>query len=186
MKDIILIALAILGIINLFQPPKTIHIYVYSGRPTADRTQTEPAITSYNCGNSSIEALELGCKYNLLAAAWLPEHCRDDELTAEFECSGPGVNGSWIYWLNGNYTKEISVEEIAKAGDDYQFVFHITGHWHIIHCIFYWRKEHRARFTGKVVEGRLFSEAYSKHCGKIFTNHGKDIIAGVAFNTDSE
>lgn len=46
------------------------------------------------CGNSTMEAKSMGCKYDSLAAAWLPEHCRDDELTAEFELSGPGENGT--------------------------------------------------------------------------------------------
>lgn len=181
-----LVAFAILGFINLFQPLKTIHTYIHSGGPAADKAQAEPVTTSCDCGKSSAEALTLGCKYDSLAAAWLPAHCRDDELTAEFERSGPGVNGSWTYWTDGNHTKEITVEEIAKAGDDPEFRFHMTGHWHIIHCIFYWRKEHRVPLQGKVVEGRSYSEAHSKHCGKIFLNSGQDTIAGVAFNTDAE
>ncbi|KID61614.1 hypothetical protein MAN_08853, partial [Metarhizium hybridum] len=64
--------------------------------------------------------------------------------------------------------------------------FHMTGHWHVIHCICYWRKEQRARFNGKIVEPRSYSEAHSKHCGKIFLDPGHDTIAGVALNTDAE
>lgn len=187
LKDVVLIAFAILGFINLVRPSRTIHTHVYSGGGTAaDKTHAEPAITSCDCGKSSAEALSLGCKYDSLAAAWLPAHCRDDELTAEFERSGPGVDGSWTYWTDGNHTREISIEEIAKGADDPEFRFHMTGHWHVIHCIFYWRKEHRARLQGKVVEGRSFSEAHSKHCGRIFLDSGRDTIAGVAFNTDAE
>ena len=48
-----------------------------------------------NCGNSSSEAVAMGCEYEPLAAAWLPPACRDSELSAEFDHAGPGPNGSW-------------------------------------------------------------------------------------------
>lgn len=57
------------------------------------------------CGTSSAEAKSMGCKYDSLAAAWLPEHCRDDELTAEFDHSGDGPNGTVS---SGVYTSERS------------------------------------------------------------------------------
>lgn len=50
-----------------------------------------------SCGKSVAEAIANGCKYDLLASAWLPEQCRDDELTAEFNKAGPGPNGEWTY-----------------------------------------------------------------------------------------
>lgn len=56
--------------------------------------QLSPAHRGCYCGTSSTEAKSMGCKYDSLAAAWLPEHCRDDELTAEFDRSGDGPNGT--------------------------------------------------------------------------------------------
>ncbi|KJK82397.1 hypothetical protein H634G_02591 [Metarhizium anisopliae BRIP 53293] len=182
-KDLILISFALLGFISLVQPKSSNHA---DGAAIDKHHQAAPAFTSCDCGNSTAEAVQLGCKYDSLAAAWLPEHCRDDELTAEFERSGPGPGGKWTYWADGNHTQEISIEEIAKMADDTDGRFHMTGHWHVIHCIFYWRKEQRARFNGKIVEPRSYSEAHSKHCGKIFLDPGRDTIAGVALNTDAE
>lgn len=43
-----------------------------------------------DCGGSVVEAVSLGCKFDALSMAWLPEHCRDDELTAEFDTTGKG------------------------------------------------------------------------------------------------
>ena len=43
-----------------------------------------------DCGKSVAEAVSLGCKFDALSMAWLPEHCRDDELTAEFDTTGKG------------------------------------------------------------------------------------------------
>jgi hypothetical protein len=42
------------------------------------------------CGETTEEAISLGCKFDSLSMAWLPDHCRDDELTAEFETTGKG------------------------------------------------------------------------------------------------
>ncbi|KAK2010902.1 hypothetical protein LZ32DRAFT_562112 [Colletotrichum eremochloae] len=188
LKDLVLIAFAILGFVSLLQSPTSIHhAHDHSdGIATSDNLQASPAIASCDCGNSTAEAVALGCKYDSLAAAWLPEHCRDDELTAEFERSGPGPDGKWTYWADTAHTKELSVEEIAKMGDDKELRFHMSGHWHVLHCIFYWRKEHRARFNGKMVEPRSDNEKHIKHCGNIFLDPGYGTVAGVALNTDME
>ncbi|KAG8404821.1 hypothetical protein J3459_016635 [Metarhizium acridum] len=187
LKDLILIAFAILGFVSLLQPKSSNHAPVHAqGAAIDNHHQASPALTSCDCGNSTAEAVQLGCKYDSLAAAWLPEHCRDDDLTAEFERSGPGPGGKWTYWADGAHTQEISIEEIAKLADCKDGRFHMTGHWHVIHCIFYWRKEQRARFNGKIIEPRSYSEEHSKHCGRIFLDPGRDTVAGVALNTDAD
>jgi hypothetical protein len=86
--------------------------------------------TTCDCGSSVAEAISLGCKYDSLAAAWLPGHCRDDELTAEFETKGPGPNGSWIYWADRDHKIEVSLEEIAAMGDDPSQHFRMSWEWH--------------------------------------------------------
>jgi hypothetical protein len=186
LKDLMLIAFAILGFISFLQPLTNTHAHVHSEGTATNKFQTASTITSCDCGNSTAEAVVLGCKYDSLAAAWLPEHCRDDELTAEFERSGPGADGKWTYWADSAHTKEISVDEIAKMAGNQEFRFHMSGHWHVLHCIFYWRKEYRARFNGKVVEPRSDNENHIKHCGKMFLDPGNDTVAGVALNTDME
>jgi hypothetical protein len=184
-KDILLIIFAMVGLVMSIQPLKNINEQART-QPAASLVPSKPVTVSCDCGNSTKEAFALGCKYDSLAAAWLPEHCRDDELTKEFERSGPGVNGQWTYWSDKAHTKEISIEEIAMMADDPEQRFYMTGHWHVIHCIFYWRKEHRARFNGKSVEPRSDSEHHIKHCGKIFLDPGVNTRAGVPLNTDRE
>ena len=137
-----------------------------------------------DCGTSTVEALSLGCKYDSLAAAWLPEHCRDEELTAEFETMGPGPNGRWIYWADSNHTQEVNLEEIAAMADDPSARFHMSYDWHVTHCIFYWRKQYRSRFNGKTVEPRDDSEEHILHCGKVIASKSWGTVAGVALNTD--
>lgn len=49
------------------------------------------------CGKSVEEAKSLGCKYVTMSAAYLPPHCRDDELDEEFSRLGHKPDGSWTY-----------------------------------------------------------------------------------------
>jgi hypothetical protein len=184
LKDLILIAFAILGFISLLQPLTNTHLHVDSEGAVTGKHQTEPACETCDCGNSTEEAVALGCKYDSLAAAWLPPHCRDDELTAEFERAGPG--GKWTYWVDIEHAKEISIEDISKYANNQELRFYMTGEWHFYHCIYYWRKEHRARFNGKIVEPRSDSEEHIKHCGQIFLEPGNHTVAGVALNTDTD
>lgn len=141
-------------------------------------------VASCDCGRNTTEARARGCKYDSLAAAWLPEHCRDDELTAEFEQAGDGPNGTWEYWADTKHTQPMSLEEIAALADTPGSKFHMSNHWHTVHCIFYWRKEYRARFNGKIVEPRSDNEGHIKHCGNIFLKGAYGTIAGVSLNTD--
>lgn len=57
-------------------------------------------LSSCSCGDSLAEAMALSCRYDTIAAAWLPPHCRDAELMAQFDTSGPGVDGAWTYYAD--------------------------------------------------------------------------------------
>ncbi|KAH6648218.1 hypothetical protein BKA67DRAFT_540026 [Truncatella angustata] len=90
LKDTLLLGFAIPGIVA------TLH-YAFSTGTTAPFQQEQSAVitTSRSCnyGNSVAEARSMGCVYDSLATAWLPQYCRDIELTAEFERSGHGPTG---------------------------------------------------------------------------------------------
>lgn len=136
------------------------------------------------CGESTDEARERGCKYDALCAAWLPEHCRDDELTDEFENSGDGPDGKWLYWADAKHTVPLTVEQVAELGNDPNATFHMSGQWHVTHCFFFWRLEHRSRFSGKFIEGRSDSEKHIHHCRKVIQNPQNGVVAGVTLNAD--
>lgn len=159
------------------------------------------------CGTTSTEAIAMGCKYDSLAAAWLPDHCRDDELTAEFDRSGDGPNGTvcqskvvstctmtdivlqWLYFKDTHHTIPISVEEIQWLGDTPDERFHMDYSWHEVHCLFYWRKEHRFRLNGKTLDPRSDTEEHIKHCGMVWARkatYGTGTVSGVVFDTNHE
>ncbi|RAK97888.1 uncharacterized protein BO80DRAFT_326788, partial [Aspergillus ibericus CBS 121593] len=121
-----------------------------------------------DCGDSVSEAKSLGCKYDTIAAAWLPPYCIDADLTAEFDLAGDGPGGRWHYWIDSNHTAEYSLEEVGMLADRPGSFFWTTPRWHFMHCLFYWRKQQRAKFTGVVIERRYDTERHVKHCGEIF------------------
>lgn len=144
-------------------------IYTAKLYPLANRSLGPQPITCL-CGSSTAEAEALGCKYDSLAACWLPDHCRDDELTAEFENAGSGPNGEWPYWADRNATRQLSIKEVGLLADlsKHEAVFYSTFGWHVAHCAFYWRKEFRMRAKGLMLENRYDREDHVAHCYPIF------------------
>ena len=121
------------------------------------------------CGNSTQEALSLGCKYDSLATAWLPAECRDDELTAEFELAGPNADGSWPYYADHDHTIELDLEQVAMLADQPGAMWYSTWEWHVKHCAFYWRKQWRAWQEGRgLLEMENSRFEHIVHCEKTF------------------
>ncbi|PZD26022.1 hypothetical protein A1F97_10954, partial [Pyrenophora tritici-repentis] len=148
-----IVALALYGLADLVQ--------------RAHDAFTSKKDNSCYCGRSVAEATAMGCQYDLLASAWLPDWCRDKELSAEFDQAGPGPGGAWDYFADSNGTIPIVPSEVGLIADTNKF-YHTTNEWHIVHCVYYWRKQYRSRLIGTVVEARYDNEGHIKHCGKTF------------------
>lgn len=100
------------------------------------------------CGNSTDEAIANGCKFDLLGPSWAPDHCRDDELTAEFMKAGKGPNGTWEFWWDHEHTKPMSIAEVSLLPDDPNGAFYSTWEFHVKHCTYQWRKHTRGLEKG--------------------------------------
>ncbi|KAH7417842.1 hypothetical protein BKA64DRAFT_729825 [Cadophora sp. MPI-SDFR-AT-0126] len=142
---------------------------------------------SCNCGESVEEAISRGCRYDSLAAAWLPDACRDDELLKEFERSGPNPDGSWSYYADRDKNVTLTLGEVSLLPNSGGHFF-TTHEWHIVHCSFYWQKMFRAPTTGVTIEKRYDRPMHLKHCMKMFL--ARDPLekmtaeAGVALHSD--
>ncbi|KAH8203021.1 hypothetical protein TruAng_002855 [Truncatella angustata] len=181
LKDIVLLVLAIPTLFNLFElvlQDRQNHI--------RQKPQSTPSLPGCNCGNSVAQALQLNCRYDTLAAAWLPDHCRDDELTELFNHSGDGPNGSWTYWADFEHTQELSVGQLGALADLPEGgVFYMTHRWHLVHCMFYWRKQIRSKTIGITLEPRYDTESHVQHCYKMFGEDGtRGAMSGVALNSN--
>ncbi|GLB09939.1 hypothetical protein AtubIFM57258_005871 [Aspergillus tubingensis] len=135
--------------------------------PDVYRPETlPPDLPICDCGSTIKEALHRNCTYDSLATAWLPPHCRDAELTARFDRSGPGPNGEWSYYLDEYGTVPITNDEIAQLAET-GGSFWSTREWHIAHCVFYWQKYRRMGKTGVVMEERFGSLSHVEHCSRL-------------------
>ncbi|KAG4435257.1 hypothetical protein IFR05_009253 [Cadophora sp. M221] len=156
---------------------------IYFQHPLSEVSEAPSLLKGCDCGKSTSEARALGCKYDSLATAWLPPHCRDDELTEEFNKAGP--NGTWIYYRDPDHKIPITLEEIALLPDHPATnTFYMTQRWHRLHCLYYWKKGYRARTNGKMVEPRSAGYSHIDHCIIVIMQDHYGSSAGVALNTD--
>lgn len=172
-----IVCLALWGIIALFFQAKTAF---------HDRKQREPV--SCNCGASVAEAMSRGCKYDPIAVAWLPNHCRDDELNEEFRNSGDGPDGKWLYYTDRNKTSILTEEEVSMLADN-QATFWMAHRWHYWHCMFVWRRHYRlGRYSDAVMYKVDDSEGHIMHCNQALMRRDRlDSIvtfANVTLNAD--
>ncbi|KAI2601743.1 hypothetical protein GGR54DRAFT_70986 [Hypoxylon sp. NC1633] len=180
LKDIVLAILALSGLLAIFKSQM-----IPLCRQQPEQNQHLPSRKSCKCGDTVAEAVDNGCRFDSMAVAWLPDHCRDDELTGEFERSGDGPDGRWTYWKDGERTEEISIEEISRNADNDTFRIYMTPDWHVVHCLFYWRREHIFKVVEKTLDPRFDTEDHIKHCTSVIrNNHWKGSVASVSTNAD--
>lgn len=172
---LVLLMLAVLALLRL-----GCDIWEYFANPAPPRS------CSYG-GRSVDEALSLNCRFDPLGAAWLPPHCRDGELTDEFNRNGDGPDGGWIYYTDWNKTAILSEEEVGRLADVGGH-FYATFEWHIKHCLYNWRKLWRQRSTGVTLEKRSGTCGHLEYCEKMFIArrplHEFLTILGVELNAD--
>lgn len=93
--------------------------------------------------------------------------CVDSELTREFSRAGPREDGGWHYEteIDGVVTA-VNVSTLSTRVEPGR-VIRFTYEQHVQHCIFEWRKQHRAAFLGTTLSLRRNYEDHIKHCGKM-------------------
>ncbi|GAB0137726.1 hypothetical protein EsDP_00005981 [Epichloe bromicola] len=156
-KDVLLLLTSLIAIVACWRAPSL----------EGGKSPTTPC----DCGNSVAEAKAMGCVYDDLAPAWLPQHCMDHELKAVFDKAGDGPGGRWQYFADANLTQRLTVDEVALFADSPEKYFYSTPRWHLMHCNYYWRKMFRSHLNGVQIEGRYNSERHVKHCGEVFETY---------------
>lgn len=118
-----------------------------------------------DCGSSVAEARRMGCRYDSIMTAWLPDHCRDDELIDRFNHAGPD-GGEWEYWSDLDKTRRLSMDEVGALAD-VDGSFYVSNLWHTRHCSYTWLKLWRSRWTLVQMSLREDTENHILHCMKM-------------------
>lgn len=142
---------------------------------------------SCSCGGTTVaEAVARGCKFTPLAIAWLPPQCLDEELADEFDRAAPG--DGWEYWADLNATIPLNREEVGMLADTKGAVFYTTQEWHVMHCMYTWRKHYRSKWTGVTIERRSNGIEHIEHCEGIVRDRAPLLkiwtMAGIELNAD--
>lgn len=124
-RNVLVLAVVTMCGIAIFMALGLHQIYARNGK-TPSHNHSNPS------GNSSAEALSLGCSFDQLMWAWLPRHCphyaNDLYLNAEPE-------KPWQFYVNP-YTKELATDEDWNKALDNEVLLYGERREHLAHCVF--------------------------------------------------
>ncbi|KAH7061592.1 hypothetical protein B0J12DRAFT_565056 [Macrophomina phaseolina] len=136
-------------------------IYAGADEPLYAYDKVDPR--SRRCGKTAAEARARGCHFSPVSFAWLPEECMDRELDEEFR------NLNWTLYSDVNKTRIKTEDEFA---DDLTDTF-LTNENHVLHCVYSWKRMHRAIIAGKTLHTGL-SYHHTEHCGMVMSTRWED------------
>lgn len=113
------------------------------------------------CGGSWQEAEALGCHFDVMASRWYSPECFDQEAL-DAMLAEPQVNFTW--YVDREHTAVVTREqalrgEFTKVWPDNAF--------HIKHCLYLWRRLHRAIINNKPIDEDLFDYGHTLHCTRM-------------------
>ncbi|KAK5994537.1 hypothetical protein PT974_05015 [Cladobotryum mycophilum] len=120
------------------------------------------ALPPAQCGNSPTEAMEAGCRFDLMSFTWSRPQCFDGELVDEFLALQ-----NWTWWLDAYGNQEVPLETVALGVYSPLFV---TWEYHLFHCTYMWRKMHRAVLNGAPLDSYVLNLDHTLHCGHMLLN----------------
>lgn len=120
------------------------------------------------CGNSTEEAKNIGCQYDILSNHWVPAPCMDEDAVKEYQS-----DESWFGYADENRTKILSIDAMSEAP-----FYYTNMRDHILHCAMLWRKQYRAFFgERRGLDSIIVDEEHTVHCSDFLirmTEHGPD------------
>lgn len=119
----------------------------------------EPVENGYWCGTTPEEALEKGCKFDLILYSWVPPPCYDHELQIAYR---EERESEW-YRNRGGEGGETVPQERAALGIEKGLW--LSWAYHDYHCQFVFRMMTRIlQNTSMGIPGRLLEDYHTHHC----------------------
>lgn len=111
------------------------------------------------CGSSPQHALHESCHFDVMSFSWLPEQCFDEDLINEFE-----LIQDWHWYADAEGTKEVPKSQVLLGEAEGLFV---SFAYHQAHCVFMWKKLHRAVENHRPIDGYIGNYSHTSHCSGI-------------------
>jgi hypothetical protein len=156
------------------------HTSLLPYEPTGARQEPLPEPTAISCGDNPDTARSLNCSFDLLSFSWLPSQCYDFQLTSTFL-----QRYNWT-WYRSKTSEDPSVNEpipvsqtVALLGNETEL--YGSDEYHIIHCIYMWRKLHRGieverdglepgSASGAWIDSYMGNFMHTDHCSSFLLN----------------
>ncbi|KUJ10402.1 uncharacterized protein LY89DRAFT_787439 [Mollisia scopiformis] len=141
-------------------------------------TQSPMAVTpKYSCGNSSTEALALGCVFDPLSVNWIHTECSHYGIEEFKEITDPRPNMKFPFWRDKAGTTRIPDEHALSLSDE----FHTTQAWHLSHCAYIILRLHDGYLRGARIDSNTNEFIHTQHCLEMFVelilkDEEKDVI----------
>jgi hypothetical protein len=148
---------------SLDRPEKAVDI---NGKPI----ESGPRDYDPVCGSNRHEAKAAGCIFDLLATRWYTPECYNQEVLGEML-----LEIDFNVWLDSEKTQQ-APQDVAFAGD-WDFLWP-TPDFHILHCIYQWRRLHRAMLEHRAIDDDVFSYDHTLHCTRMLLNWPNEIRQG--------
>jgi hypothetical protein len=117
----------------------------------------------YTCGNSSSEAMALGCTFDPLSVNWIPVECSREGTDEWLEFTKARPSMKFPFFKNFEGSVDIPDERALSLSAD----FHTTKSWHLGHCIYLLQRLHMGYLTSARVDSDTTNIIHTKHCLKM-------------------
>ena len=108
------------------------------------------------CGTSPLEARELGCHFDIMMYAWVPEECYNKQMLEEYLATY-----EFHFYSDSAATQEVPLE-IAQLGE---FESLWTGYaQHVLHCTYIWKLLSISATTKGPFDSMSISFEHASHC----------------------
>lgn len=118
-----------------------------------------PAASRQQCGSSPEEALEAGCKFDLMSFTWTQPACIDEELTTEFLRLK-----EWAWWADADGAEEVTQEEVARGSREELFV---SWEYQLEQCVYLWKKMQRAAVKKAPLDSYTLDAEHTAQCAEM-------------------
>ena len=134
---------------------------LFAAAPTFQQEPPSGPIIDLTCGHSVEEALANGCQFDMMASTWEAPGCHDAALLAEVLHEGP-----WQWYRDPANRELVPREEVAQGNFPVEPLYP-DSNYHIGHCMYMWRKQHRAYMRGQAISEDLWDYNHTVHCAQL-------------------
>jgi hypothetical protein len=118
------------------------------------------------CGNNWQEAKQLGCHFDVLASRWYSDDCYNGDL---METMLKEVDFQWFE--DPYHTKPVSWA-VARSGE-FEALWPVKD-FHIMHCLYLWRRLHSAVVEHRYLDDDVYSYGHTVHCTRLIMQWPKE------------